>query len=393
MGLPVKISIGMPVFNGEEYVADAIESILNQSFHDFELIISDNCSEDDTGAICQHYASKDSRIRYVRQLMNIGAEANFNYVFSEASADYFMWAAVDDIRTENFLEVNYHFLEAHPDFCSSTSVATLANLKKNNNMGCWELDQPRLVSRLLTFYSSWHANSLFYGVHRRGVIATWRGMQPSFVPFLGGDWDLMVHMLSHGKMHCDRLASIQLGATGSCRVTNLYVQYRRNFIDDFLPFRYNSLQAIKLFLLSKDWTFFEAVKLSSQLWRYNYLGFKHRKKIEIYDKTFNEVATKLLAKNIKHLVICGAGEIGTRLAAILLEHNIKVIAFTDKMADGTQVKIRGNKIPVYTLEQACQLNYQDYIIASAQYSAQITQEILNLTENCSVDINIHYLDK
>lgn len=91
-----KVSIGMPVYNGDQFICKALDSLLAQTFTDFELIISDNGSTDDTEKICRKYAERDSRIKYVRQLENRGGMWNFQFVLSEASAKYFMWAAHDD---------------------------------------------------------------------------------------------------------------------------------------------------------------------------------------------------------------------------------------------------------------------------------------------------------
>lgn len=99
-----KVSIGMPVYNGEPFIYKALDSLLTQTFADFELIISDNASTDQTGKICREYASKDPRIRYVRQVKNNGAVANFQYVLDEANGEYFMWAACDDIWDQNCLK-------------------------------------------------------------------------------------------------------------------------------------------------------------------------------------------------------------------------------------------------------------------------------------------------
>jgi glycosyltransferase involved in cell wall biosynthesis len=87
------ISIGMPVYNGEKYIREALDSLLAQTFTDFELIISDNASTDSTSNICKEYAIRDSRIRYIRQHKNIGAIANFKFLLEQASGDFFMWAA------------------------------------------------------------------------------------------------------------------------------------------------------------------------------------------------------------------------------------------------------------------------------------------------------------
>ena len=98
------VSIGYPVYNGECYIQKSMEALLNQTYKNFEIIISDNASTDGTQALCISYASMDSRIRYIRQSENIGAAKNLNFVLNEAKGRYFMWNASDDIRTTNCLQ-------------------------------------------------------------------------------------------------------------------------------------------------------------------------------------------------------------------------------------------------------------------------------------------------
>ena len=99
-----RVSIGLPVFNGERFVAEAIDSILAQTFEDFELIISDNASTDGTEEICRRYAEKDERIRFVRNRENYGAAFNFNQTFHLSSGGYFKWVAHDDLLSPEFLQ-------------------------------------------------------------------------------------------------------------------------------------------------------------------------------------------------------------------------------------------------------------------------------------------------
>lgn len=98
------VSIGIPVYNGENYLAEAIDSILSQTLGDLEVIISDNASTDRTAEICEMYASRDPRVRYVRQSANLGAAPNYNAVFHESRGRYFKWAAHDDVCDPVFLE-------------------------------------------------------------------------------------------------------------------------------------------------------------------------------------------------------------------------------------------------------------------------------------------------
>ena len=99
-----QVSIGMPVYNGEPFIQEALDSLLAQSFSDFELIISDNASTDATQAICQEYAAMDARVYYVRQPENRGAMTNFKFVLDEAAGEYFMWAAADDVWDLEWIE-------------------------------------------------------------------------------------------------------------------------------------------------------------------------------------------------------------------------------------------------------------------------------------------------
>lgn len=99
-----RVSVGMPVYNGENYIREALDSILTQNFQNFELVISDNASTDATEEICKEYLAKDGRIRYYRNGRNMGATWNNNRVFELSQGEYFKWAAHDDVCAPEFLE-------------------------------------------------------------------------------------------------------------------------------------------------------------------------------------------------------------------------------------------------------------------------------------------------
>lgn len=106
-----KVSVGLPVYNGERFIEEAINSILAQTFEDFELIISDNASTDRTEFICRGFASRDERVRYYRNSENFGAAWNFNRVVELSSGDYFKWVAHDDLCGAEFLAQCIEILE------------------------------------------------------------------------------------------------------------------------------------------------------------------------------------------------------------------------------------------------------------------------------------------
>ncbi len=108
------ISIGLPVYNGENFLKHTLDSILAQTFKDFEVIIADNASTDSTEKICREYADRDKRICYHRNEENIGAARNYNRVFELSTGKYFKWAAHDDLYASEYLERCFEVLERLP---------------------------------------------------------------------------------------------------------------------------------------------------------------------------------------------------------------------------------------------------------------------------------------
>ena len=110
-----RVSIGMPVHNGDRYLRDALDSLLAQDYGNFELIISDNASTDATGEICREFASKDKRISYLRKDCKVEVFANFRLVLDKARGVYFMWAAADDRWLPGFVSALVAELNLHPE--------------------------------------------------------------------------------------------------------------------------------------------------------------------------------------------------------------------------------------------------------------------------------------
>jgi len=115
MSTAPRLTIGLPVYNGEMYLAESIDALLGQTYKDFELIISDNASTDGTAGICQRYAEQDSRVRYIRQPTNIGLAPNHNAVVEQARGELFKWAASDDLYARELVERCVDALDQRPD--------------------------------------------------------------------------------------------------------------------------------------------------------------------------------------------------------------------------------------------------------------------------------------
>src|SRR5580704_13802511 len=110
-----RVSIGVAVYNGERFLSKTLDSLLAQTFTEFEIIICDNCSEDKTEQICRSYAASDPRIRYHRNNTNIGAPRNFNLVTTLSRGEYFKWSGADDLCAPTMIERCVEVLDHRSD--------------------------------------------------------------------------------------------------------------------------------------------------------------------------------------------------------------------------------------------------------------------------------------
>ena len=223
-----KVSIGMPVYNSEVFIRDALDSLLAQTFTDFELIISDNASADDTEMICREYALKDKRIRYVRQAENRGAVANFQFVLDESVGDYFMWAAGDDIWSSTFISDNEFVLSSCVEIQLSMSMYSIVSIRfpwiRMDNFQCMGfLDNPNQSERLCGYLSEpepSHKANLIYGLWRRDTaqIAITYLRNLGVNAFYGGDKNAIINLLIsfrafqiNKNLFCKRYSNIPPG--------------------------------------------------------------------------------------------------------------------------------------------------------------------------------------
>lgn len=200
-----RVSIGMPVYNGEAFLKEAIDSILAQTFEDFELIISDNASTDGTQEICEAYAAADRRIRYYRNERNIGGARNFNRVFELATGEYFKWAAHDDICAPEFLKRCVDVLEQNPSV-----VLCYAKIKHVDEHGIVldenldeiiQIDsaepQVRFHNLINKSFTKVHRGQQLYGVVRASTLA----ITPLLGSYSGSDLVLLARLALLSQFH------------------------------------------------------------------------------------------------------------------------------------------------------------------------------------------------
>lgn len=199
-GSAPRVSIALPVFNGERYLEQAITSVLTQTFDEFEFLIGDNASTDATEEICRSYAASDPRVRYVRNTTNLGAAPNYNQLFHRSGGEYFKWIAHDDLCEPEFIERSVAVLDHDPGvvICYSKTVLidALGDEIEHYSDGLHMTQTaPHERVRLLLETPGW-CNPIF-GLLRRSMLAA----TPLIASYPRSDRTLLAELSLHGRFH------------------------------------------------------------------------------------------------------------------------------------------------------------------------------------------------
>jgi glycosyltransferase involved in cell wall biosynthesis len=193
---PPLVSIGLPVYNGGDYLAASLESLLAQTCGDFELIISDNASTDGSGDLCRAYAARDPRIRYARLPGNIGGVANHMRVVDLARGEFFMWASSDDLWKPTYVQRCLDVLRADPEvvlaYAINANIDEQGRHVRDVTPGP-PLDVPDAVERFVILTDIYRAIEPFYGLMRRDALLRARRLarHPGFDRILLAEIGLM----------------------------------------------------------------------------------------------------------------------------------------------------------------------------------------------------------
>ena len=169
-----RISLGLPVYRGEDYLRAAVSSLQQQSFDDFELVISDNNSPDETGSIARELAADDSRIRYVCHEENIGAHRNYNSILPLVRGEYFKWMAHDDLLAPHFLARCVDALDNDPGVVLAFTQALEINetgVVVGEITSTQDYDSPSPYSRLHSYIADGTKIPQIFGLFRRSALA------------------------------------------------------------------------------------------------------------------------------------------------------------------------------------------------------------------------------
>ncbi len=188
------------VYNGEKYLTAALESIVSQDFENFELIISDNASQDGTAAICREFSESDGRIKYSRVDVNRGAAPNYQRVFQLANGKYFKWAAHDDVCLPGFLKACVKAIEdAPPSVVLVYPRAQIIDAEgkvtrvDDESLASSDARPHRRASHVIRNVDlAWP----LFGLIRSGVLRETRLIER----FIGSDYVLLVELAMHGYL-------------------------------------------------------------------------------------------------------------------------------------------------------------------------------------------------
>ena len=195
-----RVSIGMPVYNGAKYIRETLDSVLNQTYADFILLISDNASTDNTGEICQDYAARDERIFYIRHPKNIGAAGNYERCFAPTISEYFRWQNADDTVEPTLIEKCVKILDEQPEVVLAYGKSHIINdrsefvNKYDDNLFLMQ-DSP--VERFIDCLNNIALQNLMYGLIRRKEL----GQTARMGAFFSSDINLIAELTLYGKFY------------------------------------------------------------------------------------------------------------------------------------------------------------------------------------------------
>jgi glycosyltransferase involved in cell wall biosynthesis len=197
---PPRVSVGIPVFNGEPFIRETLDSVVGQTFEDLEIIISDNGSTDGTESICQGYARKDARIRYVRNRENIGLAKNFQRVVELATAEYFKLANADDLCGPELVSQCVQVLDRDPTIVLCYGKTTLID-REGRTLREYEdgldLRSPNVTERFRLALERVRLNNVLQGVMRADALRRTALLDT----YVGADMVLVVELALRGRFH------------------------------------------------------------------------------------------------------------------------------------------------------------------------------------------------
>lgn len=236
------VSIGMPVFNDVLFIEQSIESILSQSYSNFELILSDDCSTDGSNEICLKYEKIDKRVKYIRQPFNIGISKNMKFLLGAAKGEYFMWAGNDDLWDKDFIKILKKKLDENKNLVMAFSIFTMIDennaFVKNREYIVEDYTASSEIERLKKFILKF-SDGCGYGLFRRQLIKDvefpvwwWINQKCAY----NNIYPTICFYLAKGEYYLHKDSVLWYNRVKNAKNVNHSIPYKENFIRGYFAF-------------------------------------------------------------------------------------------------------------------------------------------------------------
>ena len=294
------VSVGIPTYNRSESLKRSISSVINQTYTNLEIIISDNASTDETQQICEEFSKLDSRIKYIRQSENFGAGNNFKFVLEKATGEYFMWLGDDDWLDTDYIESCISFFIHNPNYALvGGRAAYYFEVTKIDHFGrIMTLEHESNTKRVLAYYEQVWDNGIFYSLIRRELIPR------TLKDCLGGDWLLIASIIFQGKAKTIENINIHRQARLNDTMEKLAARLGLHPFHGKYPMFSISISAFSDILFNSIYSQINliarlnlAVKVLSLLWsKYSFPNLKHNLVVKVA-----QITPKLIYPYIRFL--------------------------------------------------------------------------------------------
>ncbi len=272
------ISIGLPVKNGflntsgkSLNISSALNALINQSYKNIEIIISNNCSTDETTSYLNKIKNTDNRIKLYNQKEEISWAENFNFVLNKSKGKYFKWNAADDMISTDFIEKNFEFLEKNTDYVASSCKFYYEENPNEENSFCLD---GNLYSRLKKFFKYRHnAHNILFSLIRKESLYKTIDISKDYWAV---DWMLDLDLLIQGKFNTINQGNVIYGTNGMSRQKNFIKRkiYQSKKIYILLPFYELMKNLFFKTIFSKEISFIEKLSIYYSSIKINFYFFK-----------------------------------------------------------------------------------------------------------------------
>ena len=261
------ISIGLAIYNQEKNIVKCVQSILSQTHVNFELLISDDCSTDDTIRICEDFSKKDKRVKLFKQKKNLGVSDNFYFVFRKSRYKFFIWLSGDDYISKDYLENNINTLLTN----NNCVFAASPNAYVDENNDLFDISSFSISGTFFERGSKFldlcfKATGCNFAIYKKEILESCPDLKKRF---LGHDWKVISHALSKGDFIRSEKGMVYLGKGGISSNPYFMEKEINNFLENFFPLKEFSFFFFNSFISSRKILFSEKIVLIYKLFCLN----------------------------------------------------------------------------------------------------------------------------